>query len=67
MRNPWTTKNPFMSIWLSSANSMMGAARGHAVAEAKRQATAMQAEAAKQVIDFWTGKALSPPRTKKRR
>ena len=54
MKNPWTKKNPFMSMWLSGANSIAGAARGHAHAEAKRQATAFTNEAAKQVADFWT-------------
>ncbi len=66
MRNPWTTKNPFMSVWLSSANKVMGSARGQATAAAKRQVTSMQNEAAKQVIDFWSGKAApSSPRKKK--
>ena len=60
MRNPWTTKNPFMSVWLSSANKVMGSARGQASAEAKRQVAALQAEAARQVVDFWTGKAATP-------
>jgi hypothetical protein len=68
MRNPWTTKNPFMSIWLSSANKVMGSARGQATAAAKRQVASVQAEAAKQVIDFWSGKtAPSPSRKRKPR
>jgi len=68
MRNPWTTKNPFMSIWLSSANKVMGSARGQATAAAKRQLASVQAEAAKQVIDFWSGKtAPSPSRKRKPR
>ena len=68
MRNPWTTKNPFMSVWLSSANKVMGSARGQATAAAKRQVTAIQADAAKQVIDFWSGKTAtkSVARKKKR-
>jgi len=67
MRNPWTTKNPFMSVWLSSANKVMGSARGHATTAAKRQVASMQAEAAKQVIDFWSGKAVSPSSRKRKR
>jgi hypothetical protein len=68
MRNPWTTKNPFMSLWLSSANKVVGTARGQATAAARRQAASLQADAARQVVDFWTGKTTSPPRrTKKRR
>ena len=66
MRHPWTAKNPFMSAWLSAANTWGGAARGLASAEAQRQsaafqaeaqrqAAAFQAEAAKQVMEFWSG------------
>lgn len=62
MRNPWTTKNPFMSVWLSSANRVMGSARGQATAAAKREVATLQAEATRQVIDFWSGKAA--PRTR---
>ncbi len=67
MRNPWTTKNPFMSLWLSAANRGMGAARGQAAAAAKRQATAFQTEAAKQIIDFWSGKTTTTSSRKKKR
>lgn len=68
MSNPWTKKNPFMSMWLSSANKVMGSARGQAAAATKREATLIQAEATKQVVDFWSGKAVVPkPRKKPRR
>jgi len=67
MRNPWTTKNPFMSIWLSSANKVMGSARGQATAAAKRQVASFQAEAAKQVIDFWSGKPAQTAKKKRKR
>ena len=67
MRNPWTTKNPFMSVWLSAANKVMGSARGHATAAAKRQVSAAQTEMAKQVIDFWSGKAATSSSRKKKR
>ncbi|HEX6704803.1 MAG TPA: hypothetical protein VF169_08605 [Albitalea sp.] len=57
-----------MSLWLSAANRGMGAARGQAAAAAKRQATAIQAEAAKQIIDFWSGKtAMTASARKKKR
>ena len=36
MAKPWTKKNPFMSMWLSSANSIAGSARGRMTAEGKR-------------------------------
>jgi len=67
MKNPWTKKNPFMSMWLSGANSIAGAARGRAQAEAQRQATAFTNEAAKQVMDFWTGGALAPTTRRKKK
>lgn len=68
MGNPWTKKNPFMSIWLSSANSVMGSARAQATAATKRQVAAAQADAAKQIVDFWSGKAAAPrPKKKSRR
>lgn len=68
MRNPWTTKNPFMSAWLSVANRAMGTARGHATAAAKREAARAQTDTTKQVVDFWTGKTATPkPRRKKKR
>lgn len=66
MRNPWTTKNPFMSVWLSSANKVMGSARGQATAAAKRQVASVQSEATKQVIDFWSGKTAPSPRKKRK-
>ncbi len=37
MANPWTKKNPLMSMWLSAANAWAGAARGLAAAEMGRQ------------------------------
>lgn len=69
MKNPWTKKNPFLSMWLSGANTVAGSARGHATAAAKRQASAVTRSSQKQITDFWTA-ALTPPkpaRRKKRR
>lgn len=37
MGNPWMKKNPFMSLWLSTAHRVMGSVRGHATAQARRQ------------------------------
>ena len=48
MRNPW------MSFWLSAANSWAGAMRGLWTAELHRQQTAMANEMIRQTIDFWT-------------
>jgi hypothetical protein len=61
VRNPWIRKNPFMSMWMSGASAMLGAARGRASAEAKRQATAMTANAAKQTMRFWSSVMTPPP------
>jgi len=67
MRNPWTTKNPFMSAWLSSANKLMGSARGQTAAAAKRHAAAIQAETKQQVVDFWSRRSTPVAPTKKKR
>lgn len=45
MPNPWTKKNPFMSMWLSG--SAANRARGRAMAAAKRWGTALAKETAK--------------------
>lgn len=42
-------------------NRWAGAARGPASAEAQRQAAAFQAEAAKQVLEFWSSLFAWPP------
>jgi hypothetical protein len=55
MKNPWTKKNPFLSMWLSGANAVAGSARGHATAAAKRGTTA-----------FWTAALALPKPAKKK-
>jgi hypothetical protein len=67
MSNPWTKKNPLMSIWLSAANKTMGAARGQATGAAKREVGAAQAAATKQFIDFWSGKTARTAAKRKTR
>ena len=67
MRNPWTTKNPFMSAWLSAANKVAGSARGHATAAAKREVASVQADATRQIVDFWTGQSSPSPKKSRRR
>ncbi len=71
MKNPWLKKNPFMSMWLSGAYKVAGAARGLAAAAVKREATRASKEAAaegtKQVLDFWgaaAGEAAPKPRAR---
>ena len=73
MKNPWTKKNPFMSMWLSGANKVAGAARGQATAAVKREATraskSATTNAGRQVLDFWSAAfgASTRPKAKKRR
>ena len=54
MRNPWISKNPFMSAWLSGANHVASVMRVHANAAARREIVAAQAEMSRQIIDFWS-------------
>jgi hypothetical protein len=67
MKNPWTKKNPFMSMWLSGANAAIGSARGRATAESKRQANAMVAEGTKQVMGLWASALTVPVKPKRKR
>lgn len=64
MTNPWLKKNPWLSMWLSGANRALGSARGHATAEAKRQANAMTSNAVSQGMRFWAS-VMAPPKRKK--
>ena len=68
MSNPWLKKNPFMSLWLSGANSVAGSMRGHAAAQAKRQTTTAMTNATRTIFDAWVG-AMTPtlPAKKKKR
>ena len=63
LKNPWLKKNPFMSMWLSGANKVAGAARGLAAAAVKRETTRaskdVAAEGTKQVLDSWGAAAGS--------
>jgi len=63
MSNPWTKKNPFMSMWLSGANAVANRARGQATAAAKRHGVAVAKKAARD----WTGAWLSAFTPKRRR
>ena len=71
MKNPWTKKNPFMSMWLSGANAVFGRARGTATAAVKREASdtlsAVTRAGARQVADFWVNALTAPASTRKRR
>lgn len=65
MANPWTKKNPFMSLWLSGANAMAGGARAAGAAEASRQQTELINAATRFWTDAWFG--TTPPKRKTRR
>jgi hypothetical protein len=67
MKNPWGKKNPFLSMWLSGANAVAGAARGRATAEVKRQASTAAGKSARQITDAWTGALTGKPAARKRR
>ena len=54
MANTWLKNNPFMSMWLSTANRVAGTLRGRATVQAKRKVKAVIAE------------ATSPPQPKAR-
>ena len=66
MKNPWTKKNPFMSMWLSAANKAAGSARGQATAAVKREANKAAASAASAGVDlvreYWAN-VLTPEPT----
>lgn len=66
MKNPWTRKNPFLSMWLSGANAVAGAARSRATAEARRQAATMMTQGSRQMAALW-GEALGVPPKKRRK
>jgi len=65
MSNPWLKKNPFMSMWLSTANRIAGSLRGPATAQAKRQVGAAVTEAANEHIKLWSA-AVKPRAAKKK-
>lgn len=65
MTNPWLKKNPFMSMWLSGANSLANTARVRLAAEAKRQSKAAVTKATNDMFAAWPGS--SRPATPKKR
>ena len=67
MKNPWGKKNPFLSMWLSGANAIAGAARGRATAEARRQTSAAITRGARQATKQMSDALAGKPPPKKRR
>ena len=66
MSNPWLKKNPFMSMWLSGANSVANTARGRIAAEAKRQSTAAISRATGEIWGAWPGVTKAPSSKRKK-
>jgi hypothetical protein len=56
-----TMRNPWLSLWLSAANSWAGAIRSFWIAELHRQQAAMANEMIRQTIGFWTRTGIAPP------
>jgi hypothetical protein len=67
MKNPWTKRNPFMSMWLSAANTVVGSARSKVTAAGRRQAATLMTRGAAQAADFWMKVLTTPTGTKKQR
>jgi hypothetical protein len=69
MTNPWLKKNPFLSMWLSGANTVASSARGRIASEAKRQSTIAVNKAVSEMFTMWTDAMVgsrAPKRRKKR-
>jgi hypothetical protein len=67
MSNPWLKKNPFMSMWLSGANSVANSSRGRVAAEVKRQSTSVANKAVSDMFSVWTKSPTANPATKRKR
>lgn len=67
MKNPWTKKNPYLSMWLSGANAIGGTARARINSEIQRQMSTAYADMTRQVTDFWTQALTGAPAPKKRK
>lgn len=67
MKNPWTKKNPYLSMWLSGANAIGGAARSRIQSEARRQVSTATADMNRQVTDFWMQALTGKPAPRKRK
>jgi hypothetical protein len=67
MSNPWLKKNPAMSLWLSGANAVAGAARAAAGQQAKRQAAAATRQLTGAVFEAWLAAFAAPPARPARR
>jgi hypothetical protein len=53
MTHPWITSNPYMSLWLSAANTAAAHQRSAYMAELGQQQTAMTQEWVRLWTDAW--------------
>jgi hypothetical protein len=68
MGHPWSKKNPYLSLWLSGANAIAGAAHGRARNTARRHAASAARQVSEAVVNAWlTPFAALKPRRRKRR
>ncbi|RZI86380.1 MAG: hypothetical protein EOP38_01710 [Rubrivivax sp.] len=67
MNNPWTKKNPLLSMWLSGANAIADSARQQVRAQGQRQANALASETGKLIASFWTTGLVAPPAPKRKK
>lgn len=67
MKSPWTKKNPWLSMYLSGANAVAGAARSRASSEFRRQANTMMTAGVKQMIGLWSTVLSGQPAKRKSR
>ena len=67
MSDPWLKTNPFMSMWLSGANSVANCARGHVTADAKRQWTTALDKATSDLFGLWADATTGSPAPKRKR
>ena len=66
--NPWGKKNPFLSMWLSGANAVLGKTRSQVTASARRQTRAVMDETTRQALAFWgLGNHPALKKTRRRR
>ncbi len=65
MANPWTKKNPFLSMFLSSANAAGGRARGLWMQQARRNQTAAVKQVARSWVDLWAPASGSKSKRRK--
>jgi hypothetical protein len=64
--NPWTKKNPLLSMWLSGANALAGKVRSAGAAEAKRQQTSLAKQTARLWNGAWLAETKPKPKSKRR-